>query len=82
MKLAEQLSVALAPFVKSGTNNSQALFNTIVCGPSQIGVGGVASSPVNNTEQDDEFPFPSYAVTVIVCVVPSPDANNVPAFVL
>ena len=54
----------------------------MVCGPSQIGVGGVTSFPVNTTVHVEEFPFPSFTVTVIVCVVPSPEASKVPADVL
>ena len=80
--MVAQLSVALASFVKSGTNNSQLLFNTIVCGPSQLATGGVVSSPVNTTVHVEEFPLPSFTVTVMVCVVPSPDASNVPVVVL
>ncbi len=60
------MSVAVAEFVKSGTTKIHEEFNAIVCGPSQVGTGGVASSPVNITVQVEEFPL--HSVTVIVTV--------------
>lgn len=43
-----------------------------------MGTGGVVSSPVNTTVHVLVFPLPSFAVTVTVCVVPSPELNIAP----
>ena len=74
-----QLSVADEPSMTFVTTNWQLAFNTIVAGPSQVGVGGVVSSPVKMTEQVEVLPAGSVAVTTIVWVVPSPEASAVPA---
>ncbi len=41
-------------------------------------LGEELSSPVKTTVHVALFPFPSFVVTVTVCVVPSPDANKLP----
>ena len=74
-----QLSVAVVPSVTFVTTSSQLAFNTTGALASQVAVGADWSSPVNTTVQAEVLPLPSFAVTVIVCWLPSPDGTSEPA---
>src|SRR4030042_1442039 len=74
-----QLSVATASATRLGTVIWQVPFKDNVLSAGQVGItGSLSSSPVSTTVHVLVLPFPSSAVMVMLCVVPSPEAMVVP----